>query len=339
LRVRYPDLPAPTEDELTAKVRLFEAMARLLDALAKPAPLVLLLDDLQWADGDSLDLLRYLARFWKGHGTPVLLLGTVRREELKPELSTQLADLGRDLPITQVILQGLSQAETLQLVQAIVGPAALGMRSGGERRQHGPTVPATTEPEPSTPLIELGEFLFAHTGGHPFYLLETLKLLRDQQWLVPRLAADGTWQLELAVDRAAALREVRSRRGLVPASVRALILARLAKLSPAARQLVMASAVLGQEVSAELLWQLADLGEQAGLEALEEAVKSGFLREEEAEGPGADRLDSYRFAHELIRDVVYIELGEARRHLLLQRALPHGEQTMELQQEASAHLA
>src|SRR2546426_454179 len=46
LRVRYPDLPAPTEDELTAKIRLFEAVARLVDALAQRAPLVLLLDDL-----------------------------------------------------------------------------------------------------------------------------------------------------------------------------------------------------------------------------------------------------------------------------------------------------
>jgi DNA-binding SARP family transcriptional activator len=51
LRVRYPDLPAPTEDELTAKLRLFEAVARLVDALAQRAPLVLLLDDLHWVDG------------------------------------------------------------------------------------------------------------------------------------------------------------------------------------------------------------------------------------------------------------------------------------------------
>src|SRR6266568_4075083 len=54
LRVRYPDLPAPTKDELAAKVRLFEAVARLVDALAQRTPLVLLLDDLQWVDGASL---------------------------------------------------------------------------------------------------------------------------------------------------------------------------------------------------------------------------------------------------------------------------------------------
>src|SRR5213082_3405689 len=65
LRVRYPDLPAPTQDELTAKIRLFEAVARLLEALAKRAPLVLFVDDLQSADEASLDLLRYLGHSWK----------------------------------------------------------------------------------------------------------------------------------------------------------------------------------------------------------------------------------------------------------------------------------
>jgi hypothetical protein len=68
LRGRYPDLPVPTQDELTARGQLFEAVAHLLDALAKSAPLVLLVDDLQWADGASLDLLRYLGAYWIRHG-------------------------------------------------------------------------------------------------------------------------------------------------------------------------------------------------------------------------------------------------------------------------------
>jgi DNA-binding SARP family transcriptional activator len=208
LRVRYPDLPAPTEDELTAKLRLFEAVARLLDALAHRAPLALLLDDLHWVDGASLDLLRYLGRYWKGHGTRVMLLGTVRRDELElhPQLATQLADLGRDLPVKQVVLQPLSQAESLQLVQAIVGEGAPDTRSEGERE---------------APLVGLGDFLFAHTGGQPLYLLETLKLFRERQWLVPRLGADGTWRLEPVMDVAAAVSQEGSRRELLPPSVRA----------------------------------------------------------------------------------------------------------------------
>ena len=94
LRVRYPDLPAPAEDELTAKGRLFEAVARLLDALGQRAPLVLLLDDLQWVDGASLDLLRYLGRYWIRHGGRVLLLGTIRNERD----GTRSRSLPRSLP-------------------------------------------------------------------------------------------------------------------------------------------------------------------------------------------------------------------------------------------------
>jgi len=309
LRVRYPDLPVPTEDELTAKVRLFEAVARLLDALAERAPLVLLLDDLQWVDEASLDLVRYLARDWIRHDNRVLLLGTLRCEGLEPK--SQLADLGRDLPLSQVPLQPLSQAQTLQLIEALAG------------QEHNPDCLSRAVPaqEPERPLVALGGFLFAQTGGHPLYLLETLKLLREREWLVPRLEADGTWRLEPAVEIAAAFAQAQTRRELLPPSVRAMIQVRLAKLSQPARRVVMASAVLGPSASARLLWQVADLGVQAGVEALEEADKSGILREEEAGGPGAGHVGSYRFTHELMRDVVYTELGAAWRQVLHQRAL------------------
>src|SRR6266704_4317280 len=317
LRVRYPDLPAPTEDELTAKLRLFEAVARLMDALDQHAPLVLLLDDLQWVDEATLDLLRYLGRHWIRHSSRVLLLGTIRSEGMEPK--SQLSDLGRDLPVTRIALQTLSQAETMQLLQAIAGEARPGTSSGGE---HGAVMPATARAEPSpaseTPLVALGDFLFAYTGGQPLYLLETLKLFRDQQWLVPRLSADGTWGLEPTVEMAAALVQKQSRRALLPPSVRSMILARLAQLKPPARQLVQASAGQGNQATAKLLWQLAEVEVQPGIEGLEEAVGSGILREEEA---GVGRPGSYRFAHDLIRDAVYTELGAARRQVLHQRAL------------------
>jgi hypothetical protein len=176
-------------------------------------------------------------------------------------------------------------------------------------------------PERETKFWALGDWLFAHTGGQPLYLLETLKLFRDREWLVPRLGADGVFRLELVVEMATVVAQKRVGRELVPPLVRTMILARLSKLTQPARQLVMASAVLGSRVSAQLLWQVAELGVQAGLEALEEAVKSGMLREEVAGGPGAGRLGGYGFAHELMRDVVYTELGAARRQVLHQRAL------------------
>src|SRR6266568_8033727 len=125
--------------------------------------------------------------------------------------------------------------------------------------------------------------------------------------------AGSGWRLA-----AAAVAQEGSQHDLLPPSVRTLILARLAPLSRAARQLVQVVAVLATSVSAPLLWQLAEMKVQVGVEALEEAVKSGILHEEATE---RGRAGSYRFSHELIRDVVYTELGAARRQVLHQLAL------------------
>ena len=182
----------------------------------------------------------------------------------------------------------------------------------------GPPLENEHSSELKTALVALGDFLFAQTGGQPLYLLETLKLLRERQWLLPRLTAEGVFRLAPTEELVAALARKESRRELLPPSVRAMIQTRLARLSAPARQLVMASAVLGSPASAKLLWQLAELRVPEGLEALEEAIKSGILREEEA---GAGRPASYRFTHDLVRDVVYTELGAARRLVLHQRAL------------------
>ncbi|HEX6554032.1 MAG TPA: AAA family ATPase, partial [Ktedonobacteraceae bacterium] len=328
LRVRYPDLPAPTQDELTARGRLFEAVARLLDALARRTPLVLLFDDLHWMDGASLDLLRYLGHSWIRQGSRVLLVGTVRSEglELNAQLAAELSDLGRDLPLSQVSLQPLSQSETLQLLEAVVGA-----------REQGTASPSSAM---ERPLVALGEVLFAQTGGQPLYLLETLKLLRERQWLVPRLGADGVFRLEPTLDIAQAVVQERSQRELLPASVRTMLLARLAPLSQTARQLVQASAVLGTQASAQRLWQVAEMEVQVGVEALEEAICRGILIEEPAGGPGAGRQATYGFSHDLIRDVVYSELGAARRQVLHQRALARleteGAQASELAYHARA---
>ena len=61
LRDHFPNLPVPTEDEALEQSRLFEATARLLRTWAARRPLVLLLDDMQWADTATRDLVLYLA--------------------------------------------------------------------------------------------------------------------------------------------------------------------------------------------------------------------------------------------------------------------------------------
>src|SRR5712692_252476 len=69
---RYPDLPDPVGDKPVGRNRLFEAVARLGQALAARTMLVLFIDDVQWADAASLDVLHYLARRFAESETPAL---------------------------------------------------------------------------------------------------------------------------------------------------------------------------------------------------------------------------------------------------------------------------
>jgi len=349
VRVRYPDLPLPTDDKQIGKVHVFEAVARLLEALGqRGGPLVVVLEDLQWVDEGSLDLLRYLSRDWIRHGSPVLLLGTVSSEALalNTHLAGRLTGLGRDIPLTRLNLQALTQTETLQLLEALVDQAEPGRGLGGEQQEQRsfhaePELQPAPDPErpmslpddisakshpyqqqpapaPERSLTMLSDFLYAHTGGQPLFLLETLKLLRDRQGLVPWRRPDGTWKLVLERERITTLTQERSRSELIPASLRALLMARLARLSPSARQLVLVSAVLGTATSAQRLWQVAELEEQAGVEALEEAIGNGFLREEEG---WEDVPGRYRCTYNLVREVLYTELGAVRRRIIQQRSL------------------
>lgn len=85
LRDRYPDLPPATENEQTAHIRLFEAIARLGAACAERTTVVLFLDDLQWADIASLDALQYTCRRWREDHAHILFLCSMRTESLSAD--------------------------------------------------------------------------------------------------------------------------------------------------------------------------------------------------------------------------------------------------------------
>jgi len=147
-------------------------------------------------------------------------------------------------------------------------------------------------------------------------VLELLKVLLERGLLAPSLQQDGRW----GIDFEEAASQLATLHGVLPSSVREVIRTRLELLTPSAFTLLTAGAVLGQNCTFELLCQVAGLGEQDGLAALEEVLTAQDLREEQQE----DRRSvstRYGFTHDKIRDVVYTETGDARRHVLHRRAL------------------
>ena len=134
LRRRAPELPPPIDSEPeTERYRLFEAVAGLLTEISATAPVLLVLDDLQWADRPTLLLLRHIARA-PGHGR-VLVLGAYRATEAHSAgFTAALAELRRERLITQIEIVGLSESETTELVE---------LRAGGRRRPRRSAAPCT----------------------------------------------------------------------------------------------------------------------------------------------------------------------------------------------------
>ncbi|MCB0156066.1 MAG: AAA family ATPase, partial [Anaerolineae bacterium] len=143
----------------------FEALARAV--LACRRPLLLVLDDLQWCDQDSLEWLHYLLRF--DSQSPLLLLATLRPEEITPDhpLQTLRWQLGYSEAIREIELARLNVEETARLAASLI-----------------------SQPLP----VESTTQLYHETEGNPLFVVELVRAglaesSVDSQRLPPRLQA------------------------------------------------------------------------------------------------------------------------------------------------------
>jgi DNA-binding SARP family transcriptional activator len=301
---RYPDLRSAMVpyggDETMARTHLFESVARLGQAMSKRRPLVLFLDDWQWADRASLDLLNYLSQTWAAGGQPILLLVTVRMEDLGTDarLAEWLATWARLVSVFHLQLKHLTQADTVTFVEAWAGAAC-------------------DEPAVGT----LCARLYGDTGGNPFFMVEIVRMLAEQ---VAGVNGPGPIDLSSVVAQIEA--------GLpMPATVRQGILARLARFDETARMLLAAAAVLGRNCRFEEMCQVSGVDDLTGLSALDTLLASQIVVET------GDLHQPYSFAHDKIRDVVYTEAGFSRRRIFHRRALGALEHAMAPAAELAYH--
>ncbi|HEY3587939.1 MAG TPA: BTAD domain-containing putative transcriptional regulator, partial [Myxococcaceae bacterium] len=157
----------------TDRYRLFEAIDGWLTALASRRPVLLVLDDLHWADRPSLLVLEHLMR--RAHTSPLLILGTYRPPELhaRSEALAVLANMRRRGDIERVTVGGLSIDEVMDLFERLAGQQ-LGKRA-----------------------VELAARLQRETAGNPFFLWEMTRHLAETGIASEH---DGHWDTTVDVD-------------------------------------------------------------------------------------------------------------------------------------------
>jgi predicted ATPase/DNA-binding SARP family transcriptional activator len=325
----YPDLPpSVATGQGTDRYRLFEAVAQFLQALTLEQPTLFFVDDLHWADADTLDMLAYLVR--RLTTSPLLIIGAYRPGEvlhdhamvaLHRPLSGQTRD--KELHLTQLSLEAV-----YQIVQAIT---------------------------PVAELDTLALFLHQVSQGNPFIVFETLgemqergwlQLTTEKQWLFqsqgcligPKLSYDAKLHVLCSPDAPCQSKSLRfetikqltvpvalpEQESLILGGVQTRIRRRVARLSVESRRLLSLAAVIGRPFEAKLLQAASGAAAEFVLDCLDNWLARGLIREGATQSQRAVEADVlpnlgtcyYDFSHDLIRAVVYNDLSQARRQML-----------------------
>jgi transcriptional regulator with XRE-family HTH domain/tetratricopeptide (TPR) repeat protein len=256
---------------------IFAAARRYLTNIAGPAGTVLMLDDLQWAGLDALDLLAFLVHTHAIESptdvsphAALRVLGAYRTSEVQSghPLENLILDLAHDDRVSLHELARLSEEETRSLATTLVGSA----------------------PNAEQWITDA----VARADGVPFYLVNFAQAFHPGGDAAPRADASGVPTGEFTT----------------PWLVTATIRRRLSALPPEAQETLALAAVVGRVAPLELLrLALRSLGDDLAA-SLEAACRARLLEEV------SSTVAAYRFTHDLIRETVFASLSKARQALL-----------------------
>src|SRR6266480_3800530 len=239
LLAERPELPHyESVTEYGQRQRFFEALARAI--LVAPQPLLLLIDDLQWCDQETLAWLHFLLRF--DPLARLLIVGCAREEELPPHhaLRTFLLHLRNTTRVTEITLQPLDAAETAKLASQV----------------------ANRELD-----LDEGLHLYHETGGYPLFVVEMVRADLGRESASPPEADRPHRQPPLDDART------------LPPRVHAVLVGRLLQLSASAREFVELAATIGREFTLDLLIGVADADADSAVRALDELWHKRIVRE------------------------------------------------------------
>jgi DNA-binding CsgD family transcriptional regulator len=228
-----------TDDPVELRLRLLWKFSELLGALADRKPLLLILDDLQWGDASSLELLHFLARQIGGKRVALLCAFNQQIESQNAQLVAVRQSLEAAGAARVHTVEHLSRADTAQLIQQAFGADAAATR-------------------------EFSDLLFAWTRGNPFFLGEMLKTLVESGQLDRR---DGSWQ---GWD---------VRKLDLPQTIREAVLHRFGALSAAAHEQAELLSVVGTSIAHDSLLHISGLDEGALVTVIEELRQARIVEE------------------------------------------------------------
>jgi tetratricopeptide (TPR) repeat protein len=243
LAQRVGPLPAPaTADPDTERYLLLAACVALLDAASAERGLMVVLDDLHWADKPTLQLMCRLV----GHATSTRLLvaGTYRDAELSiaHPLTEALATLRRDSAVAVVPLSGLDDSGVISFMESMAGHT---LDDDG---------------------IALAHSVYRETDGNPFFVAEVLRHLAETGAIVQ--GTSGRWMVAHAWAEFA-----------LPDSVRQVVGVRVGRLGVLATRALSAASVIGREFDLDMTAAVAEVEEDTLIELLEQAQAATLVRE------------------------------------------------------------
>jgi len=292
VRFKLPELPQPEPigPELERR-NLYSAVARFFNALAEQRPVIIILDDLQWADAATMQLLNFLL---------------VQSVGLPPANSTREAGNRHAVPLYLMLYRADSVHDTHPL-RGLMGTLARAGISEDVRLHR------LTEAEVHQLLVNIAGHsmrpifaaeIFRQTEGNPFFIGEAIRTLI----LEGKIKKVGErWQATVDISQLE-----------LPHSVRLLIERRLVHLSPECRTSMTLAAVLGRQFSSALLCQARNLSEDAVAEHIDDAIRAQILSVfSDSSKSGAQEQDlDLAFTHDKIREVLYQWLNPLRRRTL-----------------------
>lgn len=263
--------------------QMIEQFVNVLRDIAIRLPLVIVLDDLHWADAASIDLLFRLVR--RISDVRLLLIAAYRplstTDERQQALERVVRETQRNRGEVVLDLGAVVDARGRQFVDAFL----------------------ETEPNHLSPAFR--EELYKHTEGNPLF---TIELLRDlqQRGLLER-DASGAWCESKALDWS-----------IIPARVEGVIAARLAGLPADLRDILNCAAVEGEVFTAEIIAERLRVEPLSLIRTLSGALQTEhkLVRGDDARRIGNRRASRYRFTHQLVQRYLYDNLDRVERSYL-----------------------